>query len=572
MNKRPAAQAPEQGGDQADRHLAETLARLSDRVAAGESVDIDREAERLGSLGNELRQLWGAVMLAHAAGNDTPTTSPTNASSETKSAQSTGMTLPCHMGDYLLLEEIGRGGMGIVYRAEQQSLGRTVAVKLLIRGPLASPQDEIRFRAEAAAAGSLDHPHIVPVYEVGEHDGRAFFSMKLVPGQTLAACLLQGPIAPRKAASILLQVARGVAFAHRAGLLHRDLKPSNILIDPQGQAHVTDFGLAKQLADPVSLTRSGTVLGTPAYMAPEQAAGNRGTVGPASDVYSLGSILYHMLTGQPPFQGSSPMDVLLQVLEQDPPPPRQVYARVDRSLEMIALRCLQKPVDLRYESADDLAHDLQAYLSDEPLSAQSGRFSQIIGRLFRETHHAAILENWGVLWMWHSLALLIVCLATNGLFRLGDTNRAHYFTLWTVGLGTWAAVFWALRRRRGPVTFVERQIAHAWAASMIGSAMLFPVESMLGLPVLTLSPVLALLAGAVFLTKAGTLSGAFYGQAVILFATAVPMSLWPQWAHVIFGVISALCFFVPGLKYERQRRADRTGAAIPPEKSWKSIA
>jgi serine/threonine-protein kinase len=379
--------------------------------------------------------------------------------------------------------------------------------------------------------------------------------MKYIAGQTLTQRLATGPMPPREIARILLIVARAIDFAHRRGVLHRDLKPSNIMIDDEESPHVMDFGLAKQVSEAVSLTRTGAVLGTPAYMAPEQAAGNRGEVGITSDVYSLGTILYHMLTGQPPFQADSPMEIVLKVLEQDPPLPRVINPKVDRDLEMVALRCLQKPPDLRYSSAGTLAADLEAYLNDEPLSAHSGRFSQIVGRLFRETHHATVLENWGVLWMWHSLALIVICFLTNAMHLQGNDTRLQYFFLWTAGLGAWAGVFWALRRRMGPVTFVERQIAHVWAASMVGIGLLFPVEALLGLPVLQLSPLLALISGMVFLIKAGILSGTFYIQAVVLFVTAVAMAQWPTYSHALFGVVSAGCFFFPGWKYYRQRNA-----------------
>jgi serine/threonine-protein kinase len=191
------------------------------------------------------------------------------------------------------------------------------------------------------------------------------------------------------------------------------------------------------------------------------------------------------------------MDVLLQVLEQDPPNPRLINPKIDRDLEMIVVRCLQKPPDLRYSSAAALAEDLSAYLKDEPISARSGQFAQIVARWFRETHHAPVLENWGLLWMWHSMVLFIACVLTESLVWSG-AGRVAFALLWTVGLGAWAAVFWAMRRRMGPVTFVERQIAHVWGASMIGIGALFPVEWALGLKELTLTPLLAVITGMMF--------------------------------------------------------------------------
>ena len=533
-----------------DERLAEVLDELTRRAAAGEVIDIYRHAKALGPLGNELRDLWGAVMLANAVGSDSGLASDASAADEHAAPL---LSLPYRFHDYELVEEIGRGGMGVVYRARQISLDRVVAVKMLLRGRWASSNDQARFRAEAEAVARLDHPNIVPVYEVGEQDGHLFFSMKFVPGQTLAQRLTRGTLPAREAAQMLRLVAEAVAFAHQKQVLHRDLKPSNIMLDERGVPHVMDFGLAKRFAEGVSLTRTGAVLGTPAYMAPEQAAGNRGQLGTSTDVYSLGTILYHMITGRAPFDAASPVEIVLKVLEQDPPLPRTIDPKVDRDLEMVALRCMQKPPDLRYPTADALASDLAAFVADEPLSAQSGRFSHIVSRLFRETHHATILENWGLLWMWHSLALVAVCFLTNTMYLWGSRSRLYYFLLWTAGLGTWAAVFWALRRRMGPVTFVERQIAHIWAASMICIALLFPVEYLLGLPPLMLSPVIGLVSGMMFLVKAGILSGTFYIQATALFVTAIAMAHWTDYAHFMFGVVSAACFFFPGWKYYRQR-------------------
>ena len=366
-------------------------------------------------------------------------------------------------------------------------------------------------------------------------------------------CINSGSLDERQSVRILEAIARAVHFAHENGVLHRDLKPSNILIDELGHARLTDFGLAKQTDAGESLTRTGVVLGTPSYMSPEQASGKMGPISPASDVYSLGSVLYHALTGRPPFVAKTTMEMLLQVLEQDPPSPRLLNPKIDRDLEMILIRCLQKPQDLRYWSAESLADDLLAYLRDEPISARSGQFAQVVARWFRETHHAPILENWGLLWMWHSLVLVIASVLTEVL-QWNQASRLAFALLWTLGLGAWAAVFWALRRRMGPVTFVERQIAHVWGAAMIGIGALFPIEWGLELAPLTLTPLLAVITGMMFMIKAGILSGAFYVQAGSLFIASAAMLAWPSVAHLIFGAVAGLCFFVPGLKYYRQRR------------------
>jgi serine/threonine-protein kinase len=335
------------------------------------------------------------------------------------------------------------------------------------------------------------------------------------------------------------------------------LKPSNILIDLEGRPLVADFGLAKRVEAEGTLTQSGAILGTPSYMSPEQAAGSRGHIGPASDVYGLGAILYHLLTGRPPFQAATAVDTVLSVLEEDPLPPRLIHKRVDRELEWIALKCLQKPPDLRYQTAAALAGDLERYLAGEPISARSAGLGVLLGRLFRETHHAVVLENWGLLWMWHSVAVLGICLLTNWLHWRGVRLPGPYLALWAVGFGAWGLIFLGLRRRGGPITFVERQITHLWGASLIASILLFFVEMILRLPVLTLSPVLGLVSGMVFFMKAAILSGAFYFQAAGQFLTALLMAMFPRLALIIFGVSNALSFFLPGLKYHRQR--ERSG-------------
>jgi serine/threonine-protein kinase len=245
--------------------------------------------------------------------------------------------------------------MGVIYKARQVSLQRDVALKMILSGPLASPIERERFRLEAEAVANLDHPHIVPIYEVGEHEGQPFFSMKLIEGGSLARQVPRLVAEPHAAARLLVKVARAVDAAHQRGFLHRDLKPSNILLDAQGQPYVTDFGLARRVERESGLTRTGTIVGTPSYMAPEQASGRRGMLTAAADVYSLGAILYELLTGQPPFRAATVMETVVQVLEQEPTPPGRLRSGVPRDLELVCLRCLEKAPEARYGSAAALA-------------------------------------------------------------------------------------------------------------------------------------------------------------------------------------------------------------------------
>jgi eukaryotic-like serine/threonine-protein kinase len=554
-----------------DEQLWTIIEGLIEHSRSGQAAGIDEAVKQHPHLERELRELWATVLMTEDfAGRSSQLDPQKRPASAMMAEESIGLAgrLPRRFGDYELLEELGRGGMGIVYKARQLHPERIVALKMILRGDLASANDLARFRSEAEAAAQLDHPNIVPVYQVGENEGRPFYSMKLIEGTTLARKLLDGPITGRAAAEWLLPISRAIADAHRRGIIHRDLKPSNILIDRDGASYVSDFGLAKRLSlgddqelSFPSVTGSGAIIGTPGYMAPEQAAGNRGEVSSKTDVYSLGAILYAMLTGRPPFQAASPLDTVLMVLEQEPLPPRLINPKADSDLEMIALKCLQKPIDLRYASADDLADDLRAYLANEPIAARSSQFVKVISRAFRETHHAAILENWGILWMWHSLVVLALCIITNWMHIEGVSSRWPYMGLWSVGVGIWAFIFWELRRRSGPITFVERQIAHVWAGSTIASTLLYFIEWILNLPVLALSPVLGLLAGTVFLSKAGILSGKFYLQAAALYASAFIMAYleaqkWP-FGLTCYGFVLAACFFLPGLKYYRQRANDQ---------------
>ncbi|NIP84031.1 MAG: protein kinase, partial [Planctomycetales bacterium] len=270
-------------------------------------------------------------------------------------------------GDYELLEEIDRGGMGIVYKARQISLDKLVALKMILAGRFATEEDVRRFHTEARAAANLKHPHIVPVYEVGEQEGQLYFSMDYIEGQDLHEAISEHPLPPRKAAAYVAIVARAIAYAHTQGVLHRDLKPSNILIDKNDQPWITDFGLAKRAEGDSQLTATGQVLGTPEYMPPEQAQGDRQHIGPRSDVYSLGAVLYTLITGDPPFQGENVTATLLQVIHNQPVPIRKVIRSVDRDLDTICLKCLEKQPSSRYGTADELADELERYLQHRPI-------------------------------------------------------------------------------------------------------------------------------------------------------------------------------------------------------------
>ena len=275
-----------------------------------------------------------------------------------------------YFGDYELLEEIARGGMGVVYKARQLSLKRIVAVKMIRSGALADATEVARFRAEAQAAAQLQHPNIVAIHEIGEHEGRQYFSMDFVEGKNLAQIVGSRPVAPQQAAEWLKAMAGALQFAHQHGVLHRDLKPQNIMVDAVGVPRVTDFGLAKNIAGDSTLTQTGAVMGSPSYMSPEQARGRNDLVGPASDVYALGAILYELLTGRPPFRGKTPLETLSEVVNDEPRPPRSWNPNAPVDLATICLKCLEKEPLRRYPTARELELDLGRFLAGEPVQAR----------------------------------------------------------------------------------------------------------------------------------------------------------------------------------------------------------
>src|SRR5438874_3421405 len=295
------------------------------------------------------------------------------------------------LGDYELLEEIGRGGQGVVFRARQKSLNRIVALKVIGLGQWASKAHLKRFRREAEAAASLEHPGIVPIHEVSERDGSCYFSMKFIEGGQLDEVVRRASMSIRQATELIAKVARTVHYAHEHGILHRDIKPGNILLDRKGEPHLTDFGLARLVETESTMTRTLDVLGTPSYMAPEQAVGNNAAVSSVTDIYGLGAVLYQLLTGQPPFAGGATYETIKLLLDTEPRLPRLLNPKIDRDLSTICLKCLQKDPKRRYSSALALAEDLERWLKHEPIQARhTGVFARG-GKWVRRNPTSALL-------------------------------------------------------------------------------------------------------------------------------------------------------------------------------------
>src|SRR5438874_10058046 len=317
--------------------------------------------------------LESGLRLLASEDEDAPTVAP----KQQRTTSERAAEMLGELGDYELVEEVGSGGQGVVFRARQKSLNRTVALKVISLGQWASKAHLKRFRQEAEAAASLDHPNIVPIYEVGEREGACYFSMKFVEGGQLDEVVKRAPMSIRQAAELIAKVARTVHYAHEHGILHRDIKPGNILLDAKGEPLLTDFGLARLVEAESTITRTREALGTPSYMAPEQAAGEQRKLSNATDVYGLGAVLYQLLTDHPPFAGGTTYETIKLLLDTEPRQPCLLNPKIDRDLSTICLKCLEKDPQRRYSSALALAEDLERWLKHEPIRARrTGLFTR----------------------------------------------------------------------------------------------------------------------------------------------------------------------------------------------------
>jgi serine/threonine protein kinase len=586
-------------GSSREERLAELLAAFLEAVESGQKPNLQEWqahnpdlAEELAAFVRNEEHIRGLAAPLRGEGPSNHSSGPVAAENRTVAAPSVASGAPLllpagHLfGDFEILEEIAQGGMGIVYRARQLSLNRLVALKVVLRGAFADQEERARFRAEAEAAARLDHSNIVPIYHVGEFEGRPYLCLKLIEGGSLAQRLKGTPLPIPEAVRLVEILAGAIHYAHQRGIVHRDLKPGNILLatgGPPPSKHlsparvsgfgpdpvdplITDFGLAKQMGGSENLTQTGQVIGTPCYMAPEQAWGHRGRIGPAADIYALGAILYETLTGRPPFQAATPYETLDLVRTQEPAPPRILNPKVNQDLQSICLKCLEKEPGDRYGSAEALADDLRRFRNSEPVSV---RTYNVLLRITRALGKRSPTEDefhfWGTMLLWFAGIVLVGHLVTFVLIKtqlprnLGVLTRTSEF-----GLG--GLVFWLYRRRRrSPMVGAERQLWSVWLGYLVawvvgalairllvdqGIIVCGPTGP-LGWEELLVYPFSASLSGLSFFVMGGLYWGRYYalGFAFLLLALLLPLHL--TWAPLEFGGLWAAALVAIGLHLRR---------------------
>jgi serine/threonine-protein kinase len=482
---------------------------------------------------------------------------------------------------YEILEPLGHGGMGVVYKARQPKLKRLVALKKILSGPHAAPEQLARFKTEAEAAARLQHPNIVQIYEVGEQDGCPYLALEYVDGGSLAQYLGGKPLPPRQAAELVETLARAIHHAHERGVVHRDLKPANILLsrrtsslacpseaDKQGclsygagdcVPKVADFGLAKCLDTEATHTQTGTVVGTPAYMAPEQAAGKTRAIGPATDVYALGAILYELLTGRPPFQAASLLETLEQVRTQEPLPPRLLQPKLAADLDVICLKCLQKDPAHRYPSALALAEDLRRHLDGEPITARGVSMLSQLTRLLNRRQHLVPTPTFRVNLV--TCLIPVPFLAQVVLFVFASAEAFYPPVSLAVMLASTVLLIGLMLVLHRSTRLIEPssvnlQIWSVRVGLLIG-LILVPLVSWATTPpdrswdALAVYPLWAILAGSNFFILGAVLWGQFYLLGMAFFAAGVLMPLQLRWAGLVFGLVLSLTLLAISLHARR---------------------
>ncbi len=510
--------------------LESVMAEYVERIEAGETPDPGEYLQAFPQHAEELRSFFRN----HHWLGDTP-------------APDTPPLVGTQVGHYQIEAEIARGGMGVVYRARQAGLERPVALKLISTGVLAGEEERRRFRIEAEAAAKLNHPGIVAIHDIGSWQGYEYFSMTLVEGPTLQKYVDDGEFDDQQSASFVRDVARAVAYAHRAGIIHRDLKPENILLDSDRRPYITDFGLAKwhregSVLSRIGLTRTGQVLGTPHYMSPEQASG-RSQGDESTDVYSLGAILYALLTGQPPHLGASAAEVLRSVLQDEPENPRQLRREIPHDLENICLKAMRNDASERYATASALADDLDRFLCGETTSAAASGLLDRVAREIRRDQHQDYFQYWGL--TLYSLGGIIF-IAHLFIFALAQLEYS-YWAYWvprSVMLLTMAALIY--RARGGailPRSVAERPVWSIWLGYLASLTCINLVLFMLDIEVTALIPLAAALSGFGFIAMGGHVWGGSALLGLAFLVVSLLAAFLTNAAPLLFGAtwLISLC-------------------------------
>jgi eukaryotic-like serine/threonine-protein kinase len=511
--------------------------RAEGRAVSAEELCPDRP-DLLEELRRQIRALEAVYRVPRGAGLSAETLPGATLSADTRAAPP----------GYEVLGELGRGGMGVVYKARQVALNRLVALKVVLSGGHAGAQERARFKAEAEAAARLGHPNIVQVHEVGEHQGAPYLAMEYVDGESLDRKVDGTPQPPRQAAELVRTLARAVHYAHQRGVIHRDLKPANVLLAEGRTPKVADFGLAKRL-DESGQTRTGDVLGTPSYMAPEQAEGRAHDVGPHTDVYALGAILYELLTGRPPLKGASVLETLEQVRTQEPVPPSQLAPKVPRDLEGVCLKCLEKEAGRRYPTAEELADDLDRFLGGESVRARSSGVVDQLARVLSRSHYDVQFHAWGTLLLWLAPLTLLAQVPVRALARAGRPLDAA-----VPAAGLW----WGNRRGRKAAAGPAQRLL--WSI-LFGNLLALALMAAVSLPPLggpsdplALYPRWAVLTGLAFFVMGGAYWGGCYLIGLSFFGLALLMPLAPEWAPLGLGGLLSAALALVGVRLRRLGR------------------